>query len=293
MENESGEILSSSAPNAEIQNITTPEVVEQHEVEESTEQRAKKFGHLSKEEWESQGKDPKDWKTPEEFDRTGKLIDEVYALRKKIERREDEISNLVVFNQRVAERERAKALQELQARLVTAKQYADVEGVEAATKDLQDYQNQQAYEQRQQQEYSRQKVLTEFQERNAHWYNASRPDLQARAVEIDNQLRQLYPHLTFAERALKIEERVNYEHPELTKDAPPPSRIEARPLSSAGSAINKAVSTARPSVQNTFNKLNAELKEMYYTTKRVTERVPGVKYTIDDYVTYLKDNGEI
>ena len=59
--------------------VNDEEQGEQESVDDEVTQRAKKFGHLSKEEWIAQGRDPAQYKTPEEFDKTfGELLNETY-----------------------------------------------------------------------------------------------------------------------------------------------------------------------------------------------------------------------
>ena len=53
-----------------VENIVD-DVVEEEEDEVVA--NAKKYGHLSKEDWEAQGKDPDDWKSPGEFDKRNKM----------------------------------------------------------------------------------------------------------------------------------------------------------------------------------------------------------------------------
>lgn len=268
------------------------EVVEQPEEsppeEDEVVERAKKYGHLSKEEWIAAGKDPDKYKTPEEFDKTGKVIEQLYSLKKKVDQRDREIQSLVEYQQRTSQREYERAKQELEQRLALSKDDMDMEGVSHYTKELvrlQDNEQSSKAHQMQQAQYAAQQA---FIERNQHWFNDRNPDLKNRAIEIDNELKGIYPNATYEELAQKIETRMQYEHPERVS-----GQTRARPsVSPSQSSVNKtAVNTS--SVKRTFQSLSQDLKDTYSATKRIVESRGDKEYTVNDFINQLKKDGEL
>lgn len=253
-------------------------------------ERAKKYGHLSKEEWVAAGRDPDKYKTPEEFDKTGKVIEQLYSLKKKVDQRDREIQSLVEYQQRTSQREYERAKQDLEARLAHSKDDMDMEGVSHYTKELvrlQDNEQTSKAQQMQQAQYSAQQA---FIERNQHWFNDRNPDLKNRAIEIDNELKGIYPNATYEELAQKIETRMQYEHPERVLGA----TQSKRPLiaSSGQSSVNKTAVQAS-SVKRTFQGLSQDLKDAYSATKRIVESRGDKEYTVNDFIAQLKKDGEL
>ncbi len=265
------------------------EGVEESEDDEVVE-RAKKYGHLSKEEWVAQGKDPAKYKTPEEFDKTGKVIEQLYSLKKKVDQRDREIQSLVEYQQRTAQREYERAKQELESRLAHSKDDMDMEGVSHYTKELVKLQDSEQTSKAQHMQQAQYAAQTAFIERNQHWFNDRNPDLKNRAIEIDNELKSVYPNATYDELAQKIETRMQYEHPERVLG----SSAKGRPsiTSSGTSSVNKtAVQTS--SVKRTFQGLSQDLKDTYSATKRIVESRGDKEYTVNDFINQLKKDGEL
>ena len=256
--------------------------------EDEVVERAKKYGHLSKEEWIAAGKDPDKYKSPEEFDKTGKVIEQLYTLKKKVDQRDREIQALVDYQKRTSQREYERAKQELETRLAASKDDMDVEGVAHYTKELTRLQDNEQNSQAQQMQHAQQMAQQSFMERNQHWFNDRNPDLKQRAIEIDNELKSVYPNATYEELAQKIETRMQYEHPERVS-----GQTRARPIvSSSQSSVNKtAVNTS--SVKQAFQRLPQDLKDTYTATKRIIESRGDKEYTVGDFITQLKKDGEL
>ena len=257
---------------------------EKHEEENEVEEKAKKFGHISKEDWIASGKDPSKYKTPAEFNKTGEEIESRYtALKKKVDQRDREIQALIEYQQRTAQREFERAKQELEQRLASSKDDMDVEGVAHYTKELtrlQDSENQTHAQQMQQLQREAQEA---FLERNAHWFNDRNPDLKSRAIEIDNELKEIYPNATYEELAKKIETRMQYEHPDRVL-----GQVKSRPITSPGtSSINKTA--VKSSVSRTFQNLSQDLKDTYSAYKRVY----GKEMSEAEFIERLKNDGEL
>ncbi len=251
-------------------------------------ERAKKYGHLSKEDWVAQGRDPNQWKSPEEFDKTGKVIEQLYSLKKKVDQRDREIQALVDYQQRTSQREYERAKQDLEQRLASSKDDMDMEGVAHYTKELVRLQDNEAHTQHQQLQQSQHEAQQRFIERNQHWFNDRNPDLKQRAIEIDNEIKSIYPNATYDELAQKIETRMQYDYPERVI-----GQTKARPaISSSHSSVNKsAVNTS--SVKRTFQGLSQDLKDTYSATKRIVESRGDKEYTVNDFISQLKKDGEL
>lgn len=242
-------------------------------------ERAKKYGHLSKEEWVAAGRDPDKYKTPEEFDKTGKVIEQLYSLKKKVDQRDREIQSLVEYQQRTSQREYERAKQDLEARLAHSKDDMDMEGVSHYTKELvrlQDNEQTSKAQQMQQAQYSAQQA---FIERNQHWFNDRNPDLKNRAIEIDNELKGIYPNATYEELAQKIETRMQYEHPERVMG----QRSSVRP-SASQSSVNKTAVVKK----HVFRNLSQEHRDTYNVYKRINPKI-----TEADFIQKLKADGEL
>ncbi len=251
--------------------------------EESSEivERAKKYGHLSKEEWIAAGNDPVKYKTPEEFDKTGKVIEQLYTLKKKVDQRDREIQALVDYQQRTAEREYSRAKQELEQRLALSKDDMDVEGVARYSQELVRLQDNETNAKAHQLQQSQQSALNAFIERNQHWYNDRNPDLQQRAAEIDNEIKKAYPNATHEELANVIETRMQYEHPERVLG----TAKSRGPIASSGqSAVNKT-SVGKNTV---FRNLSQEHKDTYNVYKRINPKI-----TEAEFISRLKNEGEL
>lgn len=264
----------------------TEEVIEEtveHEDDEVV-SRAKKYGHLSKDEWVAQGKDPNQWKSPEEFDKTGKILEQLYAMRKKVDQRDREIQALVDYQQRTSQREYERAKQDLQSRLAASKDDMDMEGVAHYTKELtrlEDIEKHNAFEQSNKE---RERAFETFKDRNQHWFNDRNPDLVNRAVAIDSELKSIYPNATYEELAQKIEARMQYEFPERVmgqRGNTPPSVPRSQ------SSVNKSVVTSSSS-KRSFNNLSQEHKDTYNVYKRINPNI-----TEADFIQRLKDDGEL
>ena len=269
------------------------EISEQEETEQKAEENtevleAKKYGHLSKEDWVAQGRDPNQWKSPEEFNKTGKILEQIYALRDKVDQRDREIKALVDYQQRTSQREYEKAKQDLEQRLVASKDDMDVEGVVHYTKELARLEHLENNNQLQLQQEKQQTALKNFIERNQHWYNDRNPDLVNRAVEIDNEIKEdinagRIKVNSLDDIAVMIEKRLGYEHPDRVLGA---TRGQ-KPPSLSHSSVNKS-EVNKSSVNKTFKGLSQEHRDTYNVYKRINPNI-----TESDFINRLKQDGEI
>lgn len=253
---------------------------EENEVDPEVVERAKKYGHLSKEEWIAQGRDPEQYKTPEEFDKTGKVIEQLYSLKKKVDQRDREIQALVDYQQRTSQREYERARQELEQRLALSKDDMDVEGVARYSQELTRLQDREDNSHAQQLQQSQHAAQSAFIERNAHWFNDRNPDLKQRAIEIDNEIKSVYPNATYEELAHKIETRMQYDYPDRVL-----GQAKSRgPLASAQSSVNKTAVNKT----HVFRNLSQEHKDTYNVYKRINPKI-----TEAEFIQRLKVEGEL
>lgn len=265
-----------------------PETEPEDEQSDEVVERAKKYGHLSKDEWTAAGKDPALWKSPEEFDKTGKVIEQLYTLKKKVDQRDREIQALIDYQQRTSKREYEKAKQDLEARLAHSKDDMDMEGVSHYTKELTRLEDMEQQNHVQQAQERQQSARAAFIERNQHWFNDRNSDLMNRAIEIDNELKTLYPNASYDDLAQKIEARMQYEHPERVNG----TQKVSRPVINSNSSVNKTAVNVS-SVKRTFQALPQDLKDTYSATKRIVESRGDKEYSMSDFIEQLKKDGEI
>lgn len=263
--------------------VESPEEPEAESPDEETDsevvERAKKYGHLSKAEWIAAGNDPSKYKTPEEFNKTGEVIEQLITLKKKVEQRDRELQSVIEYQKRTEQRAFERARQELEQQLVRSKDDMDMDGVAHYTKELVNLQNNEQLTHRQHAAQMQQEARQAFIERNQHWFNDRNPDLQNRAVEIDTELKELYPNATYEDLAKKIEARMQYEHPERVLG----QSHNNRPITSQ-SSINKTAVVKKTGFKN----LSQEHRDTYNVYKRINPKI-----TEADFIQRLKDDGEL
>lgn len=255
------------------------------EVEENDEVvgKAKKYGHLSKEEWVAAGRDPAQWKSPEEFNKTGEVIEQIYSLKKRIEQRDRELQAVIEYQKRTEQRAIEKAKQDLQQQIAASKDDMDVEKVAHYTKELTRLEDQENQVQANHMQQAQKAAQDAFIERNQHWFNDRNSDMVNRAIEIDQDLKRRLPNASYEDLADMIEAKMMKEYPERVLDR----TRSVRPNVSSVSSVNKtAVGTT--SVRKTFQSLSQEHKDTYNVYKRINPNV-----TEAEFIQKLKDDGEI
>lgn len=262
----------------------------EQEPESEIVERAKKYGHLSKEDWIAQGRRPEDWKTPEEFDKTGKVIEQIYSLKKQIEQRDREMKAVIAQQERIAQREYERAKKELESRLAAAEEDMDVKSVSHYTRELVRLEDMEQQTQTQQYQQQQQQAKQNFLERNQHWFNERNPDLQQRAIEIDNEIQAdinagRIKVNSYDDIGVMIEKRLAYEHPERILG---PKKV-IRP--NVSSPVNKTAVNAN-SAKRTFQTLSQDLKDTYNAHKRIRASM-GQELTEAEFIERLKADGEI
>ena len=277
----------------EFDGSETEQEVEEDSPDSEIVERAKKYGHLSKEEWVAAGKNPDLWKSPEEFNKTGEVIEQLYSLKKKVDQRDREIQALIEYQQRTAQREYEKARKELEARLASSKDDMDVEGVAHYTKELTRLEDMEQQSQAQQVQQIQKAAQESFIERNQHWFNDRNPDLKQRAIEIDNEIKadinagRLKVN-SLDEIAQMIEKRMSYEHPERVLG---PQKVNRSIVSPSLSSVNKTA-VNKNSSKKIFQGLPQELKDTYNAHRRIRASM-GQELTEAEFIERLKADGEI
>ncbi len=267
----------------DVSNDETEEinVVEEELEDNEVVERAKKYGHLSKEEWEARGNNPKDWKSPEEFDKIGKAIEQLYSLKKKVDQRDREFEAMYAYQQRTEQRALERAKQELEQQLAQSKNDMDMEGVSHYTKELVKFQDNESNSKAKQMQQEKYAAQTAFIERNQHWFNDRNPDLKNRAIEIDNEIKQKYPNASYDDLADIIEAKMIKEFPE---------RVIEQRSGDRGSRISNTSSVNKTAVvkKHVFRNLSQEHKDTYNVYKRINPKV-----TEEGFIQKLKNEGEI
>lgn len=261
---------------------------EETPVEETDEEaeKAKKYGHLSKEEWISSGKDPKLWKSPKEFNKTGEIIDQIYSLKKQVEQRDKELKSVIEYQQRTAQREYERARKDLEQQLANSKNDMDVEGVAHYTQELVRLEDREQQNHLQLQRQQQEQAVNSFTERNQHWFNDQNPDLKNRAIEIDNEIKAdinagRMRVNSLDEIAQMIEKRMGYEYPDRVLGR----TSSVRPnISSSQSVVNKTAVSKKYVLKN----LSQEHRDTYNVYKRINPKI-----TEADFIQKLKADGEI
>ncbi len=275
------EIIENEIVDNEEELIDNEENIVDNEPESEEEVEAKKYGHLSKEEWAAAGRDPAKYKTPEEFNKTGQVIEQLYTLKKKVDQRDREIQALVDYQQRTSQREYEKAKKDLQSQLASSKDDMDMEGVAHYTKELTRLEDMETQSHAQVAQQRQQQAQSAFIERNQHWFNDRNPDLKQRAIEIDNELKDKFPNADYDQLAELIEAKMIKEHPERVLGN---ARARSPSMSHSQSSINKTAVVRR----NVFKDLSQEHKDTYHVYKRINPKI-----TEADFIQRLKADGEI
>lgn len=251
---------------------------------DSSEEKAKKYGHLSKEEWEAQGRDPNKWKSPEQFNKFGEEYSEVKDMlksyREQISKMSTQIESLTDFNKRSAEEAVRQAREGLEQQIRQAKEFNDVVAIEQLTRQKTQMEFQEQQQKQQQEATARQEIDMGFLQRNSHWFNNENPQLVQKAQQVANEIAQYYPNINYAEQVRRIEERMKFEHPELSGNAP-----AQRPIQQSRSAVNKSSiqQNTSGSDQQLYRNLSNDDKMEYQEVKKMLD-ARKIPYTVSEFI---------
>lgn len=275
-------------------------------VQDEVKSKAKKFGHLSKEDFIARGGKAENYKNEEEFVKYGEDYSTVKpvldSLKKQLDRKEKEIEAILEYQKRTAEREYARARQEVEASLQQAKNLGDIDRVEALSQEKAKLDIAKQNDNLAAQKAAQQEAVDEFLSRNNHWFNKDHPDLMEKAQQVDIEVRQDYPNITHKELARRVENRMRDLYPDVVGRG----NVQRPVMNASRSAV------AKSSVENgrsdddikLFKKIcaeNPQYKYMYDAQKRLMEKgfkdLKGKevkpKYTERDFINQLRKDREI
>lgn len=267
------------------------EVVEEEQVEEHKPEvvkKAKNYGHLSKEEWAKQGRDPNKWKSEEDFvefgDSYSKLKPHIETLKKEIAKRDMALDTISGYVEEIKQKEYMRGQQEMEARLRQAKADGDMDTVEQIAKQRaqQEYQDQQ--KQIQSLVSQQQDALQTFMERNKHWYNEQHPDLVQKTIQVEEEIRSYYPGLSWHDLAQRVENRMKADYPDVVGTG----NVQRPVITPSRSSVNQSAMQSTPDSESSLaRKLSSEEREEFNQIKRWVEG-SGAKYTVKEYIEKSK-----
>lgn len=293
----------------EINNIEAEETALSAEAEALAEsikpkadvQKAKKNGHLSKEQYIEKYGSAEGFKDEDQFNKYGDAWSDVKevitGLQKKLDEEAKKTEALVSYNQRIEDRAYQRAKTEIELKLQEAKNMGDVANVEYLTKEqskMEFNESQQAYARN---EAARSSVERQFLERNKHWVGVNK-EMTAKAIAMDAEERanaqRLNLPLTYEKLAEIVEARMRMEYPqEFIKSKPTPG------FSASASNANKGTTGGiGDSSERLFNTLSEDHKLIFAATKRSYEKSSKALgqnkvYSKQDFIKQLKKDGEI
>lgn len=257
-------------------------------LDEEVKTKAKSHGHISKEDWIAQGRDPAKYKDEKAFEKFGEEYKEVAPhikmLKDELRKKDKALDAVSSQISDIQKREYERGKREAEAALKQAKQLGDIDAVERITRE-QVQTDLTLQQQRAQQVYNEQiQASNDFQDRNKHWYNADHQDLMDKAVAAATEIKQLYPTKNFQEVAEMVERRMKYEHPDVVNTG-----IDREPVVAPRSGVNKSALDSNSTGDKEVRQLNSEQRREFAAIKKMVERVSGgISYTMKDYVKSLK-----
>lgn len=275
---------------SEVEQETEAYVETKEEETGDVKHKAKSTGHLTQEEYLAKHGSLKGYKTEEEFVRTGDMIEQIMSLKKKLDQRDSEVEAILTYQKSTIEEHKKKAKQEIEAKLMQAREYGNIEAVEALVKQQTQMDIVDQQENFRQQQNEKQQVVGDFIERNKHWFNDQHPDAVHRASQIDQELTSYYSRIgrsiPLTQLAFEVETQMRREFPDLVNTG-----VKTRPaVSTTRSVVNKAA--VEESDDRAFSKLSQNQKHMYQATKRMLSK-QNIQYSIKDFVNQIKNDGEI
>jgi hypothetical protein len=277
----------------EIEETVQEEVVSEQDVETTNEapadplvEKAKSTGHLSLDEWVAQGKDPKLYKTEKEYALTGELID----LKRKLDKRDDEIAAIIKYNQDRIEEHKQRARYEISQQLAQAEQMGDISAIKNLTLE------QAAMEARMVQEsYERQAQIVkqidgDFTERNKHWFNDQHPELIDEAKRLGMEMQERYPELSYIERVRRIEDEMRYLYPDVVRK---PTTRPSPTISMSRSSVNQSSTESIPSENKLYKTLDQGDRAYLDSLNRMAKKMGYAPKTVKEFLEQKRKDGEI
>ncbi len=264
----------------------------QDEVDPEVVQKAKKNGHLNREDYIKKYGSDKGYKSPQEFNKFGDIYPEIKdalkTMNQKLAAREKDLEVTTNYIKSVREREREQARRDVLAALKEAEQMGDVQAVRHLTKEEAKLDYMDAQEVAKKATDDIHHAVSSFEQRNADWYNKDM-EMTARATQIDQEIRQgRYAHImpvptNYEQLANQIEVIVKNEFA---------NRVQSKQNIRQAPALNQAksaISKPTGNVEVKFKGLSNDHKLLFATLNRMQ----GCAYTKEEFINKLKKDGEI
>ena len=263
------------------QDLETPEIDEDNQDNSEEVDKARRHGHLTKEEWVAKGKRPEEWKSPEEFNDFSDWYKDVRKDNAEI-KKQNEL--LIKYRKEDTAKAVLQARQEIEARLRQAKDLGNSEDIEKLTEQRVYFDQIQRQEQQQNIAQEVTSADDEFLTNNKHWFNESNPDLMEAARRADVEIGNAFPNITYREKLKRIETRIKYEYPETAI-----TKVNRPVVSPSRSGLNKSAqeSTESYTEDKILSKLDRQEKDDFSITNDMLKR-RGIKpYTAKEFLVEM------
>lgn len=166
---------------------------------------ARSKGHISREEWERQGRDPGLYIDEETWVKNYTWLNQINQLKKEASEQKKALEYLVEQNKKAEQLGRQKVIEELKKQQIEAAASGDVEKVTKITEQLVEEQKKPAHTE------SVDVAVKSFTERNKSWFNDSTPEniaAKAYAIAREDSIAKAHPDIPVAARLKMVEDEV-------------------------------------------------------------------------------------
>ena len=227
-------------------------------------------------------------KSTKEFVQYGKNYqkESIKAIKDKLSKIEQQNQELIEERKRNALEAVRMAKDQLTQQMIQAKAHGDTTAVENLTVRKLQLEQQERAKIAERLARDEADANAQFVQRNSHWFNDSRPELKAEAVQLGQEVFKDMPNLSYAEAALRVENMMKWKHPEISV----PQNVAPMHIPVNQSNVNKSV--AQSSVNtNDIRSLTPDQQAEYKAAKAIVERgnerrtdKQRISYTVSDYV---------
>lgn len=280
VDEDSSELISEDS-----QASSTTETEETSKPTLTVEDEARESGWTSKQEWVESGKDPKAWKTADQYVKDGSFFKKIDAQKKEIQELKNLMKQQIEHNKKVEKAAYEKALKEVQQEKLQKVSEGDTEGFRLAEQKEEALKEQFTQPTETQQAPELTDEVKSFVDRNKSWFNMNTEENaeMARAADlidkfIDEQAKQKGKTLTQTEQLSMVEERIKklyphrFENPNLKK----PSTVAKS--TSGYSGDNKGIT--------------AKLTKRQLDYVKQAQR-HGLNISVEEYAKQLKLTGDL
>ena len=249
-------------------------------------QKAKKFGHLDRDQYIQKYGTDKGWKDEKAFNSFGDAYSEalpiIKSMKEQMDKKDKQIETMVDYIKQSTETSVRQAKLQLERHLQQAEQLGDVQAVKQLTKQQLEMEEREKYTQAMKEREERARIDEVFLQRNSYWWLQPDGVLRSEAVEISNRLARENPQMSYSNIARQTEVEMKYNHPEL--NVLPQSRPH---IAVSQSNVNKT-SNIRSSSERYYS-LSADEKVEYQALREVFKNATGKDYDFKDFENYLKN----